>query len=57
VRRTTVGAGSELDHAIVGEACTIGAGNRLMKGISLSAGTVLPDGSIAFRELDEGEGR
>jgi mannose-1-phosphate guanylyltransferase len=57
VRRTTVGAGSELNHAIVGEACSIGAGNRLMKGISLSAGTVLPDGSIAFRELDDGEGR
>ena len=55
VRRSTVGAGSELDHAILGEACTIGAGNRLMKGISLSAGTVLPDGSIAFRELDDGE--
>jgi mannose-1-phosphate guanylyltransferase len=57
VRRSSIGPGSELDHAILGEACTVGAGNRLMKGISLSAGTVLPDGSIAFRELDDGEGR
>ncbi len=58
VRHSVVGAGSELDHAIVGEGCRIGAGNRLMKGISLSAGTVLPDGSVAFRDLDEGgEGR
>jgi len=57
VRRTIIGAGSEFDHAIVGEGCEIGAGNRLMKGNSLSAGTVLPDGSVAFRELDDGEGR
>jgi mannose-1-phosphate guanylyltransferase len=55
VRDSSIGAGSELEQAILGEGCQIGAGNRLMKGVSLSPGTVLPDGSVTFRDLGDGE--
>jgi acetyltransferase-like isoleucine patch superfamily enzyme len=53
VRDCALGAGSELEHAVLGAGCRIGAGNSLMKGISLAAGTVLADGSVAFRDYGE----
>lgn len=56
VRDSRVGAGCQLSNAILGEGCRIGAGNELASGITLAAGTVLPDASVSFRELDQDGG-
>ncbi len=50
VRDSRIGAGSQLSGAVIGEACDVGAGNRLTAGICLSPGTTLPDNAIDFRE-------
>jgi mannose-1-phosphate guanylyltransferase len=54
VRGSSLGEGSHVSQAVVGEGCRIGAGNRLANGISLYPQTVVPDGSVQFRELTEG---
>ena len=50
VRESTVGAGTQLHSAVIGEGCRVGAGNRLVGGICLYPGTMLPDNSIQFHE-------
>jgi hypothetical protein len=50
VRDSVIGSGTHLEAAIVGEECTVGAGNRLQGGICLYPGTLLADDSIHFTD-------
>jgi mannose-1-phosphate guanylyltransferase len=57
VRDAAIGARSRITQAIVGDGCRVGADNELANGCCLFPDTVLPDGSVKFREIDGGEGR
>jgi mannose-1-phosphate guanylyltransferase len=54
VRGSSLGEGSHVSQAVVGADCRVGAGNRLANGISLYPQTIVPDGSVQFRELSDG---
>ena len=57
VRGATIGDRTHVVQGIVGDGCRIGADNYVAKGCCLYPDTVLPDGSMKFREVDGGEGR
>ena len=56
-QQTSVGDDSVVLDAVVGDGCRIGADNVVANGCSLFPDTVLPDGSVKFREFDGVEGR
>jgi tetrahydrodipicolinate N-succinyltransferase len=50
VQGSSIGAGTQLSGAVLGEGCVVGAGNRLAGGICVYPDTELPDNSIQFYE-------
>jgi len=57
VRRVVVGPRTRVSRAVVGEACDVGADNVIADGCCLDPETVLPDGSVGFRDPEGVEGR
>jgi len=56
-QRASIGDESAVLDAVVGDGCRIGGDNVVANGCSLFPDTVLPDGSVKFREFDGVEGR
>jgi len=55
VRGATIGARSRVTNGIIGDGCRVGADNCVANGCCLYPDTVLPDGSMQFRDLEGGE--